>query len=73
MFTKGGNTATGIMLGKECSDRSIEHDGRPVDLSVLDCSNQGWNEGRSRYSDKRHSRVESTGLGTDLLWKMKTN
>lgn len=22
---------------------------------------------------KRHSSVESTGLGTDLLWKMKTN
>lgn len=22
---------------------------------------------------KRHSRVESTGLGTDLVWKMKTN
>lgn len=57
MFTNGGNTATGIMLGKECSDRSIEHDGWPVDLSVRDCSNQGWNEGRSRYSDKRHSRV----------------
>lgn len=22
---------------------------------------------------KRHSRIESTGLGTDLVWKMKTN
>lgn len=73
MFTKGANTATAIMLGKECSDRSLEHDGRPVDLSVVDCSNRGWNERRSRCSDKRHSRVESTGLGTDLLWKMKTN